>query len=98
MTVFLLLVPPKETTVVMDPPAPILDGDSVTLLCSSRSNPPVTNYTWYKDDVEDKEAGQRLLIDSADLRHSGGYHCEARNDLGVQTSAMVQLDIQCKFI
>ncbi|XP_067456925.1 myelin-associated glycoprotein-like [Thunnus thynnus] len=85
---------PKETSVIVNPPGPIVEGSSITLFCSSRANPPVTNYTWYKDEEEDKEPGPFLVIDGVDLSHNGDYHCEAKNDLGEETSATIQLDIQ----
>ncbi|XP_070768791.1 myelin-associated glycoprotein-like [Enoplosus armatus] len=85
---------PKDTAVIVDPNGPILEGSSVTLSCSSRANPPVTNYTWYKDDEEDKEPGSILVIHGVDPSHSGDYHCAAKNELGEETSAPIQLDIQ----
>ncbi|KAE8289105.1 Sialoadhesin Sialic acid-binding Ig-like lectin 1 [Larimichthys crocea] len=85
---------PKETTVVIDPDGPILEGTSVTLFCRSRANPPVTNYTWHKDDEEDQESGSILVINSVDPSHSGDYHCATRNELGEEVSAAIQLDIQ----
>lgn len=95
---FVFPVSPKETTVVVDPDGPILEGTSVTLFCRSRANPPVTNYTWHKDDEEDQESGSILVINSVDPSHSGDYHCATRNELGEEVSAAIQLDIQCKFI
>ncbi|KAI3361278.1 hypothetical protein L3Q82_013457, partial [Scortum barcoo] len=86
--------PPKDTTVIVDPDGPILEGSSVTLLCMSRANPPVSNYTWYKGDEEDKDPGSILSINSVDPSHSGDYHCVAKNELGEGTSAVIQLDIQ----
>ncbi|KAM7383084.1 hypothetical protein PAMP_002766 [Pampus punctatissimus] len=85
---------PKETSVIVKTPGPVVEGSSVTLFCSSRANPPVTNYTWYKDGEEDKEHRQSLVIDSVDLNHSGNYCCKAKNDLGEEKSASIQLDIQ----
>ncbi|KAM9310706.1 myelin-associated glycoprotein-like [Pholidichthys leucotaenia] len=85
---------PKGTTVIVDPKGPILEGSSVSLLCSSRSNPPVTNYTWYRDNEEARELGQMLVIDPVDPSHSGDYHCAAKNDLGEENSTTIQLDIQ----
>ncbi|XP_059194434.1 myelin-associated glycoprotein-like [Centropristis striata] len=87
--------PPKEVTVVVQPEGPILEGSSVTLLCSSRANPPVavSNYTWFKDDEED-ESGESWVINHVDPSYSGTYHCAARNELGEETSASIQLDVQ----
>lgn len=95
---FVFTVSPKDTTVVVEPTGPILEGSSVYLVCRSRANPPVSNYTWYRDDEEDKEAGPTLVIDGVDSSHDGGYHCAARNDLGEETSAKILLDVQCKFV
>lgn len=96
--VFVFQVSPKETAVVVDPDGPILEGSSVNLFCKSRANPPVTNYTWYKDDEEDEEPGSTLVINAVDPSHSGGYHCAAKNAEGEDVSAAIQLDIQCKLI
>uniref|UniRef100_A0A3Q2VTU7 Ig-like domain-containing protein n=1 Tax=Haplochromis burtoni TaxID=8153 RepID=A0A3Q2VTU7_HAPBU len=82
-----VLFSPRETTVIVDPTGPVLEGSSVSLICKSRSNPPVTNYTWYRDNEMDKELGPVLVIDGADTSHSGDYHCTAKNDLGEETSA-----------
>ncbi|XP_031169772.2 myelin-associated glycoprotein-like [Sander lucioperca] len=86
--------PPKETTVIIDPNGPILEGSSVSLLCKSRANPPVTNYTWYKDDKEVMEPGSSLVMIGVDPSHSGEYHCAAKSELGEEVSAQIQLDIQ----
>uniref|UniRef100_A0A3Q1FSX4 Ig-like domain-containing protein n=1 Tax=Acanthochromis polyacanthus TaxID=80966 RepID=A0A3Q1FSX4_9TELE len=85
----------RVLSVTVDSPGPVLEGSSVSLLCKSRSNPPVTNYTWYRDDEVDEESGPILVIGGVDPSHSGNYHCAAKNDLGEETSATIQLDIQC---
>ncbi|XP_053182664.1 myelin-associated glycoprotein-like [Scomber japonicus] len=94
ITLIDVLFSPKETSVIIEPSGPIVEGSSATLFCSSRANPPVTNYTWYKDAEEDKEPGPNLVINSIELSHHGDYHCEAKNDLGEETSATIQLDIE----
>ncbi|XP_034410262.1 myelin-associated glycoprotein-like [Cyclopterus lumpus] len=86
--------PPKETTVIVNTNGSILEGKSVSLLCRSRANPTVTNYTWYKDDEEEKELGSSFVINGVDPSHSGDYHCVAKNELGEGISAPTQLDIQ----
>uniref|UniRef100_A0A3P9ISV0 Ig-like domain-containing protein n=1 Tax=Oryzias latipes TaxID=8090 RepID=A0A3P9ISV0_ORYLA len=85
---------PKETAVIVDPTGPVLEGSSVSLLCSSHSNPPVTNYTWYRDDEVDQETGPILMIEDVNPSFSGDYHCTATNHLGEETSAKVHLDVQ----
>ncbi|XP_055359123.1 B-cell receptor CD22-like isoform X2 [Betta splendens] len=89
-----VLFSPKGTAVTLDPPGPILEGSSVSLACRSRANPPVSSYTWYRDDAEDGERGPTLAIGAADQRHSGRYRCAAKNDLGEETSASTQLDVE----
>ncbi|KAI9524126.1 hypothetical protein NQZ68_021088 [Dissostichus eleginoides] len=86
--------PPKETTIIIQPKGPLLEGSSVSLLCKSRANPPVTNYTWYKGDEEEKEAGSSLVLNDVKPSSSGDYYCVAENEHGDQNSTLIQLDIQ----
>ncbi|XP_078027878.1 myelin-associated glycoprotein-like [Epinephelus lanceolatus] len=86
--------PPKDTRVIVDPSGPILEGSFVSLLCESRANPLVTNYTWYKDNEEETELGSSLVINNVDPSHSGDYHCTAKSELGEEISLQIQLDIQ----
>ncbi|KAF3839459.1 hypothetical protein F7725_018176 [Dissostichus mawsoni] len=95
---FGLKVPPKETTIIIQPKGPLLEGSSVSLLCKSRANPPVTNYTWYKGDEEEKEAGSSLVLNNVKPSSSGDYYCVAENEHGDQNSTLIRLDIQCKLI
>ncbi|XP_014908673.1 sialoadhesin-like [Poecilia latipinna] len=85
---------PKDTKVLVEPAGPVVEGSSVSLLCRSRSNPAVTNYTWFRDGEVDQETGPVLVLDNIDPSHSGGYRCSAKNDLGEEASAKTQLDVQ----
>ncbi|XP_075899351.1 myelin-associated glycoprotein-like [Nelusetta ayraudi] len=90
-----VLFPPKETTVVVDADVPVVEGGAVALLCRSRANPPVSNYTWYKDEQQEVgEAGQSLLLASVEPSHAGQYRCSAGNQLGETVSPPTQLDVQ----
>ncbi|KAJ4931027.1 hypothetical protein JOQ06_025327 [Pogonophryne albipinna] len=86
--------PPKETTIIIEPKGPLLEGSSVSLLCKSRANPPVTNYTWYKGDEEEKEAGSSLVLNNVKPSSSGDYYCAAKNEHGDQNSTLIRLNIQ----
>ncbi|XP_026216001.2 B-cell receptor CD22-like isoform X2 [Anabas testudineus] len=75
-------------------PSEIVEGSSVTLTCSSDSNP-AANYTWYK--------GNRQLIDgqegnftftSISSNDTGTYYCEAGNYYGVINSTSIVIDVR----
>uniref|UniRef100_A0A673B4E3 Ig-like domain-containing protein n=1 Tax=Sphaeramia orbicularis TaxID=375764 RepID=A0A673B4E3_9TELE len=67
----------------------IMEGSSVTLSCSSDANPPVTKYTWYKENEDSPSAsGQNFTISDVRSEHSGNYYCEAQNSRGRQTSTL----------
>ncbi|XP_028827583.1 B-cell receptor CD22-like [Denticeps clupeoides] len=83
---------PKNPTVLGAPPAEIPEGGSVTLSCSSDANPPVQNYTWFKENVTSPvAAGQNFTITNFTSAQVGLYSCQARNEVGVQNSTAVLL-------
>uniref|UniRef100_A0AAY4A057 Ig-like domain-containing protein n=1 Tax=Denticeps clupeoides TaxID=299321 RepID=A0AAY4A057_9TELE len=85
---------PKNTRVLGDPPAEIPEGGSVTLSCSSDANPPVQNYTWFKENVTSPvAAGQNYTITYFTSAQVGLYSCQARNEVGVQNSTAVPLTV-----
>ncbi|XP_036412963.1 B-cell receptor CD22-like isoform X2 [Colossoma macropomum] len=61
------------------------EGSSVTLTCSSDANPPVQNYTWFK------EGGSSPVGSGHSYRalQSGSYYCVAQNEYRSQKSAAV---------
>ncbi|KAK2813257.1 hypothetical protein Q5P01_000860 [Channa striata] len=81
-----VMYPPKVPSVSVSPSAEIVEGSSVTLTCSSDSNP-AANYTWYKDNEDSpKASGQIFTITDFRPEHSGNYYCEAQNTIGRQRS------------
>ncbi|XP_050959256.1 B-cell receptor CD22-like, partial [Labeo rohita] len=87
---------PKNTSVSAIPSSSVLEGSSVTLICSSDANPAVLNYTWSRESegqLEQLQTGHTLTINRTDLKHRGWYHCTAQNKHGSQNSS-VMLDIQ----
>ncbi|XDV24432.1 hypothetical protein PO909_028614 [Leuciscus waleckii] len=90
---------PKNTSAHVSASGFVLEGRSVTLSCSSDANPPVLNYTWYRDTEEPLkpvQSGQNLTISNTDPTHSGRYVCTAQNEHGAQ-NASVMLDVQCEY-
>ncbi len=70
----------------------IVEGDSVTLSCSSDSKPPALIFSWFKENQSSAVgSGQSFIISSFNSRHSGRYYCEAQNQYGSQRSASVSV-------
>ncbi|KAK2817452.1 hypothetical protein Q5P01_025643 [Channa striata] len=80
--------PPEVPSVSVSPSAEIVEGSSVTLTCSSDSNPAAT-YTWYKENEDSpKASGQIFTITDFRPEHGGNYYCEAQNMIGRQNSTL----------
>uniref|UniRef100_A0AAY5F1V7 Ig-like domain-containing protein n=1 Tax=Electrophorus electricus TaxID=8005 RepID=A0AAY5F1V7_ELEEL len=76
---------------------PRVEGDSVTLTCSSEANPPVLTYSWFKAAADTLLAtGQNYSISSISSQHSGLYYCNAHNQLGQHNSTTTLLDVLCR--
>uniref|UniRef100_A0AAQ4PH09 Ig-like domain-containing protein n=1 Tax=Gasterosteus aculeatus aculeatus TaxID=481459 RepID=A0AAQ4PH09_GASAC len=79
---------PQRPSVSVSPSAEMLEGDSVTLTCSTDANP-AANYTWYKEHEDSPRAsGQIFPITNFTAKHSGNYYCEAQNEMGRSTSTL----------
>ncbi|XP_073670649.1 B-cell receptor CD22 [Paramisgurnus dabryanus] len=86
--------PPEKTSLSINGSGEIMEGDSVNLTCSSESNPPVHNYTWFKvNETSSVGSGQTYSITNINSRHSGWFYCEAQNKYGSQRSAAVSLTV-----
>ncbi|XP_037399188.1 B-cell receptor CD22-like [Pygocentrus nattereri] len=80
-----VLYPPKSVSVSISPSSETAEGSSVTLTCTSDANPPVQNYTWFK------EGGSSPVGSGHSYRapQRGSYYCKAQNEHGSQKSAAV---------
>ncbi|XP_026102509.1 B-cell receptor CD22-like [Carassius auratus] len=86
--------PPKSVSVSISP-SEIVEGDSVTLICSSDSNPPALNFSWFKENQSSSVgSGQSFIISSFNSSHSGRYYCETQNQHGSQRSASVSVSVK----
>ncbi|XP_064160444.1 B-cell receptor CD22-like [Anguilla rostrata] len=88
--------PPKNTSVSVSPSGSVFAGSSVTLACSSKANPAVQNYTWYKvngTEINTVGTGQNLTFNVTESSGSEQYYCEAQNEHGKDNSTTVQLNV-----
>ncbi|CAM4468179.1 unnamed protein product [Leuciscus chuanchicus] len=90
-----VVYPPQNTSVSVSPSGVIVEGDSVTLNCSSDSNPPALNFSWFKEnETSAVGSGQSFSISSFNSSFSGRFYCEAQNKHGSQRSASVSLTVK----
>ncbi|XP_066494921.1 B-cell receptor CD22 [Tiliqua scincoides] len=84
---------PKETTVTVTP-SDIKEGVNVVLHCSSRGNPTVDRYEWYKS-TQSSPLGTTKWLSLERIRpsDSGIYYCITWNQLGNSSSTPVTLDV-----
>ncbi|KAF4118135.1 hypothetical protein G5714_000186 [Onychostoma macrolepis] len=82
---------PKSVSVSISPSGEIVEGDSVTLSCSSDSNPPA-EISWFKGGTF-VGSGRIYSISNISSDHSGEYKCKSRNIHGEKYSDAVTLNI-----
>ncbi|XP_053532500.1 B-cell receptor CD22 isoform X2 [Ictalurus punctatus] len=91
-----VLYSPKNTSAVVLSSGDTVEGDSVTLSCSSDANPPVLTYSWFKQRAAADTlltTGQNYSISNISSQHSGLYYCTAHNQLGQHNSTPTLLDV-----
>ncbi|XP_016117232.1 B-cell receptor CD22-like [Sinocyclocheilus grahami] len=84
--------PPKNVSVSISPSGEIVEGDSVTLSCSSDANPPALNFNWFKGG-RFVGSGRIYSISNISSDHSGEYKCRSRNEHGEKYSDAVTLNV-----
>ncbi|XP_046696576.1 sialoadhesin-like isoform X1 [Silurus meridionalis] len=86
---------PTNTKAVVISSGDTVEGDSVTMSCSSDANPPVLIYTWFKREDPDilLTSNQKFNISNLSKQHSGFYYCTAYNQLGRHNATPVHLDV-----
>ncbi|XP_056220507.1 B-cell receptor CD22-like [Seriola aureovittata] len=85
---------PKDTSASISPSGLVSAGSWVNLTCSSRANPPVSRFTWFK-----KSTGGDLSVSEGafytfSVTDKGVYYCVATNDVGNQTSPEIHLSVE----
>ncbi|XP_044274784.1 myelin-associated glycoprotein-like isoform X2 [Varanus komodoensis] len=91
---------PKNAVVSVVGNPVLKEGDSVTLRCSSQSNPPAVSYRWFSGPRKAplRVAGVGPVVQVTDVqRNSGPYHCVAENDVGMgEDSPPTYLNVEYK--
>ncbi|XP_052471283.1 B-cell receptor CD22-like [Carassius gibelio] len=82
---------PKNVSVSISPSV-IVEGDSVTLICSSDSNPPALNFSWFKGGMF-VGSGRIYSISNISSDHSEEYKCRSINEHGEKYSDAVMLNV-----
>ncbi|KAI5613897.1 B-cell receptor CD22-like, partial [Silurus asotus] len=84
-----VLYPPKRVSVSISISSNQVEESSVTLTCSSDSNPPVGKYIWFKEnETSPVGSGQSYRALQNVL-----YYCAVQNKLGSERSAAVSITI-----
>ncbi|CAL8236555.1 unnamed protein product [Boreogadus saida] len=84
---------PKDTQASVSPPTVSL-GSVVNLTCTSRANPPVLRFTWFRSSAEGPlNVSDGSLYSFNVSSYRGIYYCVATNPLGNQTSKEIKLTI-----
>ncbi|XP_043115715.1 B-cell receptor CD22 isoform X2 [Puntigrus tetrazona] len=87
---------PKEVRVEPQGSTDLKDGEHLTLKCLvKKSNPRVTQFTWYKNNQELKETGETLSIIKVKADDKGSYHCKANN--GIDTAESNKTTVSVKY-
>nr|XP_033495355.1 vascular cell adhesion protein 1-like [Epinephelus lanceolatus] len=85
------LYAPKDTSVSISPSGLVSAGSWVNLTCSSRANPPVSRFTWFKTSNDGPIKVSDKDLYSFNVTGGGFYYCVATNDLGNETSSEIEL-------
>ncbi|XP_059409034.1 B-cell receptor CD22-like [Carassius carassius] len=85
-----VMYPPRNVSVSINGAGVIVEGDSVTLICSSDSNPPALNFSWFKENQSSSVGSGQ----SFSALQSGRFYCEAHNQHGSQRSDAVTVTVK----
>ncbi|XP_055618314.1 hemicentin-2 isoform X2 [Toxorhynchites rutilus septentrionalis] len=71
------------------------EAENVTLKCRADARPPVTSYSWYKNNMRmSGESSETLHLTQLERESAGSYACAASNTEGETRSSSITLKIQ----
>ncbi|MBN3325744.1 CD22 protein, partial [Atractosteus spatula] len=85
--------PPKETTATINPVS-VNEGNKVTLSCSSKGNPEILTYTWFKEGTGIIGSVNEYTFKKIQIADRGRYFCQAKNALGIANSSVIVIDVK----
>ncbi|XP_063063363.1 sialoadhesin-like [Engraulis encrasicolus] len=88
-----VLFPPEVVEASVSPSGVLAEGSSVTLSCnSSEANPPVLNYTWFRDAQTSSpvDSGPNITLNISS-NNAGIYYCRAEHPQGAKDSEQVSV-------
>ncbi|XP_072234386.1 sialic acid-binding Ig-like lectin 13 [Leuresthes tenuis] len=80
---------PKDTSASISPSGLVSAGSWMNLSCSSRANPPISSFTWFKNSKHGAmkvAEGDFYRVKMTSVTDTESYSCVAANILGNQTS------------
>ncbi|KAL2085344.1 hypothetical protein ACEWY4_018664 [Coilia grayii] len=85
---------PEVVEASVSPSGAVAEGSSVTLTCnSSEANPPVHNYTWFRDTQTSPVGSGPNITFNVSSSHAGLYYCRAEHLRGGKESNRVELKV-----
>ncbi|PIO23593.1 hypothetical protein AB205_0049710, partial [Aquarana catesbeiana] len=91
---------PKNTTVTIINAGEIREGENVSVRCSSRSNPEVSQYIWNgltnDGTLISLTGNQTTILISNITSNMRSVYCTAQNKIGIQISPAAELNITYK--
>ncbi|KAL2085345.1 hypothetical protein ACEWY4_018665 [Coilia grayii] len=91
-------VSPEVVEASVSPSGAVTEGSSVTLTCnSSEANPPVHDYTWFRDTQTSPVGSGPNYTFSVSSSHAGLYYCRAEHPQGGKESNRVELKVTDSF-
>ncbi|XP_077312713.1 B-cell receptor CD22-like [Lithobates pipiens] len=95
-----VLYSPKNTTVTIINVGEIREGENVSVRCSSRSNPEVSQYIWNgltnDGTLISLTGNQTTILISNITSNMRSVYCTAQNNIGIQISPAAELNITYK--